>query len=130
MPPATACVLILLNRNHNVNHIFRSGVQLINVYQYVADMILSLNENGTYKNPPPTDEKARRVQDDEIFHVRANLCFSGGQADADIRGLALLTGTILTSAKRMAMLTAAFSGYFAKIVLHDYVRIPRRHNAQ
>jgi linoleate 10R-lipoxygenase len=89
MPPATACVLILLNRNHNVNHIFRIGVQLINVYQYVADMILSLNENGTYKNPPPADEKARRVQDDEIFHVRVNLCFRGGQTDADIRGLAL-----------------------------------------
>jgi hypothetical protein len=36
--------------------------------QYVADMILSINENRTYKNPPPTDEKARRKQDDEIFH--------------------------------------------------------------
>jgi hypothetical protein len=43
-------------------------------------MILSINENGTYKNPPPTDEKARRKQDDEIFHrsrlvyVDSHLC--------------------------------------------------------
>jgi linoleate 10R-lipoxygenase len=57
------------------------------MHKHIADMILSINEYGSYKNPPPSDEKARRAQDDEIFH-RARL---------------------------------VNSGYFAKIVLHDYV---------
>jgi linoleate 10R-lipoxygenase len=49
--------------------------------------MLAINENKKFQNPPPGDEKARRAQDDELFH-RARL---------------------------------VNSGYFAKVVLHDYV---------
>ncbi|EJU01027.1 linoleate diol synthase [Dacryopinax primogenitus] len=60
MPPTTAVLLVLLCRNHN----------------YIAEKILSINENGTYLNPPPHDETARRAQDDEIFE-RTRLVNSG-----------------------------------------------------
>ncbi|EJU01026.1 linoleate diol synthase [Dacryopinax primogenitus] len=51
MPPTTAVLLVLLCRNHN----------------YIAEKILSINENGNFQNPPPQDEVAKRAQDDEIF---------------------------------------------------------------
>jgi linoleate 10R-lipoxygenase len=70
-------------------------------------MMLRINENGNFQNPPPTDEAAKRKQDDEIFHVSsAFVRFFGVGADADpIEQRARLVN----------------SGYFAKIVLHDYV---------
>jgi linoleate 10R-lipoxygenase len=40
--------------------------------KYVAEKILSINENGNFKNPPPTDSSARTAQDEEIFQ-RARL---------------------------------------------------------
>ncbi|TFK24090.1 heme peroxidase [Coprinopsis marcescibilis] len=52
MPPASCALLVLLSRNHN----------------FVAQKILDINENGKYKKPSELDEKARQVQDDEIFH--------------------------------------------------------------
>lgn len=52
MPPASAALLVLLNRNHN----------------YIASKILDINEFGTYENPPPKDGDACRDQDDEIYH--------------------------------------------------------------
>ncbi|KZT61366.1 heme peroxidase [Calocera cornea HHB12733] len=51
MPPATAVLLVLLCRNHN----------------FIAEKILHINERGTFQNPPPSDDAARRAQDDEIF---------------------------------------------------------------
>jgi linoleate 10R-lipoxygenase len=39
----------------------------------VAEKILSINENGNFKNPPPTDSRA---QDEEIFQ-RARLVNTG-----------------------------------------------------
>jgi len=52
MPPSTCALLVIFSRNHN----------------YIADKILSINENGSLSNPPPEDPVACRAQDDEIFH--------------------------------------------------------------
>ncbi|PFH51655.1 hypothetical protein AMATHDRAFT_58795 [Amanita thiersii Skay4041] len=60
MPPASCALLVLLSRNHN----------------YIAQKILDINEYRTYSNPPPTDERLRELQDDEIFH-RARLVNCG-----------------------------------------------------
>jgi linoleate 10R-lipoxygenase len=42
----------------------------------VADKILSINENGNFRNPPPADPQARDTQDEEIFQ-RARLVNTG-----------------------------------------------------
>jgi linoleate 10R-lipoxygenase len=42
----------------------------------VAEKILSINENGNLKNPPPTDSHTRDAQDEEIFQ-RARLVNTG-----------------------------------------------------
>ncbi|KAF8629714.1 hypothetical protein AX15_003313 [Amanita polypyramis BW_CC] len=60
MPPATCALLVLLSRNHN----------------YIAQKILSINERGTFSNPPPTDVQLLKKQDDEIFE-RARLVNCG-----------------------------------------------------
>ncbi|KAI0313699.1 heme peroxidase [Amylostereum chailletii] len=60
MPPAACSLLVLLSRNHN----------------YIADKLLSINEQGTYSSPPPTDDVKRLQQDDELFH-RARLVNTG-----------------------------------------------------
>lgn len=52
MPPSSAALLVLLNRNHN----------------YIATKIFDINEKGNYQDPPPKDPSARRDQDDEIYH--------------------------------------------------------------
>jgi prostaglandin-endoperoxide synthase 2 len=44
--------------------------------KYVAEKILSINENGNFKNPPPADPPARASQDEEIFQ-RARLVNTG-----------------------------------------------------
>lgn len=49
MPPASCALLVLLNRNHN----------------YIAEKLLTLNENGTFEWP--VTEQQRLAQDDEIF---------------------------------------------------------------
>ncbi|KAJ7923789.1 heme peroxidase [Mycena leptocephala] len=53
LPPAASAILVILNRNHN----------------YVADMLLKINERGRWTDPPPTDEKLRAQQDEEIFQT-------------------------------------------------------------
>ncbi|KAJ7208882.1 heme peroxidase [Mycena pura] len=53
LPPAASVILVILNRNHN----------------YIADMLLKINERGRWTDPPPTDEKARAQQDEEIFQT-------------------------------------------------------------
>ncbi|KAI0290112.1 heme peroxidase [Multifurca ochricompacta] len=60
MPPATCALLVLLSRNHN----------------YVAEKILTINERGNFKNPPPSDLAACADQDEEIFQ-RARLVNTG-----------------------------------------------------
>jgi prostaglandin-endoperoxide synthase 2 len=45
-------------------------------FKYVAEKILSINENGNLKNPPPADLAARASQDEEIFQ-RARLVNTG-----------------------------------------------------
>ncbi|KAG8842829.1 hypothetical protein FRB96_004714 [Tulasnella sp. 330] len=53
MPPSTPALLIMFSRNHN----------------YIATKLLQINERGTYRNPPPTDDPAALMnQDDEIFN--------------------------------------------------------------
>ncbi|KAJ7078001.1 heme peroxidase [Mycena belliarum] len=53
LPPAASALLVILNRNHN----------------YVADMLLKINERRRWVDPPPTDEKRRAQQDEEIFQT-------------------------------------------------------------
>jgi len=37
--------------------------------QYAAHMLLKINERKRWSDPPPTDEKALLVQDEEIFQT-------------------------------------------------------------
>ncbi|KAI0752622.1 heme peroxidase [Daedaleopsis nitida] len=53
VPPAATALLVLFSRNHN----------------YIADMLLRLNERGKWTNPPPEDPAARARQDEEIFQT-------------------------------------------------------------
>ncbi|KAJ7704765.1 heme peroxidase [Mycena rosella] len=53
LPPAASALLVILNRNHN----------------YAADMLLKINERGRWTNPPPTDDKLRAQQDEELFQT-------------------------------------------------------------
>ncbi|KAJ7160328.1 heme peroxidase [Mycena filopes] len=53
LPPAASALLVILSRNHN----------------YVAEMLLNINERGRWKKPTPTDEKLRSQQDEEIFQT-------------------------------------------------------------
>ncbi|KAF7343790.1 Heme peroxidase [Mycena sanguinolenta] len=53
LPPAASALLVILNRNHN----------------YIAQMLLHINERGTWSDPPPTDATALAKQDEEIFQI-------------------------------------------------------------
>ncbi|KAH9932122.1 heme peroxidase [Epithele typhae] len=53
IPPAATALLVLFSRNHN----------------YIADMLLQLNECGRWTNPPPEDAGKRAIQDEEIFQT-------------------------------------------------------------
>ncbi|TBU62473.1 heme peroxidase [Dichomitus squalens] len=53
VPPAATALLVLFSRNHN----------------YIAEMLLKLNERGRWTDPPPTDPDARARQDEEIFQT-------------------------------------------------------------
>ena len=44
--------------------------------QYIAEKLLSINERGTFSNPPPVDQAKRLAQDNELFH-RARLVNTG-----------------------------------------------------
>ena len=48
--------------------------------QYIAEMLLKLNERGTWSDPPPTDADKRARQDEEIFQT-ARLVKYGFAAD-------------------------------------------------
>lgn len=41
--------------------------------QYVADMILKINERGRWTDPPPIDGFKRALQDEEIFQLARNV---------------------------------------------------------
>ncbi|CAE7063912.1 unnamed protein product [Rhizoctonia solani] len=53
LPPASAALLVLWSRNHN----------------YIAETILSINEQGKWKTPPPQTIEERAAQDEEIFQT-------------------------------------------------------------
>ncbi|KAJ7249642.1 heme peroxidase [Mycena rebaudengoi] len=53
LPPAASALLVILNRNHN----------------YIAQMLLRINERGTWSDPLPTDASASAKQDEEIFQI-------------------------------------------------------------
>ena len=42
---------------------------MFNFLQYIANMLLSINERGRWTNPPPTDPKALAQQDEEVFQT-------------------------------------------------------------
>ncbi|KAF8627576.1 hypothetical protein AX15_004356 [Amanita polypyramis BW_CC] len=53
LPPACGALLVLFNRNHN----------------YIAEMILKLNEKKRWTDPPPTDPAKLKAQEDELFET-------------------------------------------------------------
>ncbi|KAH9854311.1 heme peroxidase [Lenzites betulinus] len=53
VPPAATALLVLFSRNHN----------------YIAEMLLRLNERGRWTDPVPQDEAKRALQDEEIFQI-------------------------------------------------------------
>ncbi|KAJ7340010.1 heme peroxidase, partial [Mycena albidolilacea] len=53
LPPAASALLVILNRNHN----------------YIADMLLKINERGRWTDPPSEDHKIRAQQDEDIFQT-------------------------------------------------------------
>ncbi|KAI0347729.1 heme peroxidase [Trametopsis cervina] len=53
VPPAASALLVIFSRNHN----------------YIADMILKINEQGKWSDPPPANEDQRAKQDEEIFQT-------------------------------------------------------------
>ncbi|KAK7681445.1 hypothetical protein QCA50_015537 [Cerrena zonata] len=53
VPPAATALLVLFSRNHN----------------YIADMLLKINERKRWSNPPPEDRAQRAAQDEEIFQT-------------------------------------------------------------
>lgn len=52
-PPAASALLVIFSRNHN----------------YIADMLLKINERKHWSNPPPSDSEALAKQDEEIFQT-------------------------------------------------------------
>ncbi|KAJ7833862.1 heme peroxidase [Mycena olivaceomarginata] len=53
VPPAATALLVLFNRNHN----------------YIAEMLLKINERGRWSDPPTASPKLRVQQDEEIFQT-------------------------------------------------------------
>lgn len=60
MPPSTSALCILFSRNHN----------------YICEKLVEINEKGTFTNPPPTEQKAKDQQDEDLFQT-ARLINSG-----------------------------------------------------
>jgi linoleate 10R-lipoxygenase len=42
---------------------------LLTFFKYIADMILKINEQGKWSDPPPEDPAKRAAQDEEIFQT-------------------------------------------------------------
>ncbi|KAL4246560.1 hypothetical protein ABKN59_008750 [Abortiporus biennis] len=57
VPPASAALLVIFSRNHN----------------YCANMVLKINEQGRWSDPPPEDPAKRALQDEEIFQFARNI---------------------------------------------------------
>ncbi|KAH8111877.1 heme peroxidase [Phellopilus nigrolimitatus] len=53
LPPAASALLVIFSRNHN----------------YIANMLLKINERKRWSDPPPSDPKACAQQDEEIFQT-------------------------------------------------------------
>lgn len=60
VPPAASALLVVFSRNHN----------------YIANMLLKINERGRWTDPPPSNPAKHAQQDEEIFQV-ARLVNSG-----------------------------------------------------
>lgn len=60
MPPSTSALCILFSRNHN----------------YICEKLLEINEKGTFTKPPPSEQKAKDKQDEDLFQT-ARLINSG-----------------------------------------------------
>ncbi|KAG7449917.1 heme peroxidase [Guyanagaster necrorhizus] len=52
-PPAASALLVIFSRNHN----------------YIANMLLKINEWKRWTDPPPADPQQRALQDEEIFQT-------------------------------------------------------------
>ncbi|KAJ6451412.1 heme peroxidase [Mycena sanguinolenta] len=53
VPPAATALLVLFNRNHN----------------YIAEMLLKINERGRWSDPPTANPELSAQQDEEIFQT-------------------------------------------------------------
>ncbi|CAI6334735.1 unnamed protein product [Periconia digitata] len=57
MPPGVVAVLLMFSRNHN----------------YIAESLLSINEDGKYKPWDKLDEDGQKWQDNDIFQISRNI---------------------------------------------------------
>ncbi|SJL08734.1 related to Psi-producing oxygenase A [Armillaria ostoyae] len=53
IPPAASALLVIFSRNHN----------------YIANILLKINERKRWSDPPPADPQQRALQDEEIFQT-------------------------------------------------------------
>lgn len=90
----------------------------------MAEKILSINENGNLKNPPPVDPPARVAQDEEIFQ-RARLVNTGFFVQVILRDY---VGAILGLARdgspwRLDPLMVNREDYFYDLLTDIYYRV-------
>ncbi|KAF9458998.1 heme peroxidase [Collybia nuda] len=69
LPPAASAILVILSRNHNVSSLLLPAITYSWSQQYIAEMILKINEKGKWSDPPPEDAALRAKQDEEIFQT-------------------------------------------------------------
>lgn len=68
--PAASAILVILSRNHNVRvSVAIWAAKLLIDPQYIADMLLKINERGRWRDPPPADSELKAQQDEEIFQI-------------------------------------------------------------
>jgi len=71
LPLGASALLVLFNRNHNVNSSFSGLERSLTLlhWQYIAERILKINERKKWSDPPPTNETKRVLQDEELFQI-------------------------------------------------------------
>ena len=73
LPPAASALLVIFSRNHNVSgrsEIRNSACRTDKVvFQYIAGMLLKINEKKNWKDPDSLSDAKRAEQDEEIFQT-------------------------------------------------------------
>jgi hypothetical protein len=82
----------------------------LSILQYIAQMLLRINERGTWSDPPPTDATALAKQDEEIFQI--------------VRLVKCVIRAILSCIPNQLILTTyclVSCGHFRSLIIGDYV---------